>query len=188
MRGAKAPDAIHHAVYCDIWGDCGLACADVFWLSYVLLRDGALIATFAISLVFLYPNLLHDNTIPVTAPLAAVFALWVLLVKMIRDPDENPADYRLTTLLLTAGSMLYLIPLVFGVEVASQSHLETLSRHLVSSSNFDLALGIFYVSMALLVVAGVFIFGYVIRKSAPKGEQPHRPATSDGGIAVTSGR
>src|ERR1700694_4612998 len=44
--------------------------ADVFWLSYVLLRDGTLIVTFVVSLFFFYPNLLHDNPLPITAPLS----------------------------------------------------------------------------------------------------------------------
>lgn len=164
--------------------------ADVFWLSYVLLRDGVLIATFATSLVFFYPNLLHDNTIPVTAPLSAVLALWVLLIKMVRDPDESPSDYRLSAALLVVGSALYLVPLVLGVEVTSQSHLDTLPQHLVSSTNFDLALGVFYVSMALLLATGAFIFGYVIKTSAPKPEQ--RPAAptdaAKGGLPAVGGR
>lgn len=165
--------------------------ADVFWLSYVLLRDGMLIATFATSLVFFYPNLLHDNPIPVTAPLSAVFALWVLLIKMVRDPDENPRDYRLSAALLVAGSMLYLLPLTLGVEVASQRHMDYLAQHLVSNTNFDVALGVFYISMALLLLTGAFIFGYVVKTSAPKAEPSlSRPtaAAPDGGLPVASGR
>src|SRR5450631_466613 len=44
--------------------------ADVFWLTYVLLRDSLLIGTFVVSLIFFYPNLLHDNALPITAPLS----------------------------------------------------------------------------------------------------------------------
>lgn len=163
--------------------------ADVFWLSYVLLRDGMLIATFATSLVFFYPNLLHDSPIPVTAPLSAVFALWVLFVKMVRDPDESPRDYRLSASLLVLGSVLYLVPLTLGVEVGSQSHLHSMSKFLVSDTNFDLALGVLYVSMALLIATGAFIFWYVIKTSAPRAQQrPTGPAGApDGGLPVISG-
>lgn len=149
--------------------------ADVFWLAYVLMRDGVLIVTFVISLVFFYPNLLHDNPIPVTASLSGVFVLWVLLVKMVRDPDENPADYRLSAVLLVIGSALYLVPLVFGVEVTSQSHLSRLSTFFTSDSNFSLAIGVFYVAIALVAVTGAFIFAYVVRVSAPKPEPAARP-------------
>ncbi len=144
--------------------------ADVFWLSYVLLRDGVLIATFVTSLVFFYPNLLHDNPIPITASLSGVFALWVLLVKMIRDPDENPADYRFTAVLLTIGSALYLVPLTLGVEVTSQSHLSGLSDFFTSNSNFSVAIDVFYVAIALVAATGAFIFGYVMKNSAPSAE------------------
>lgn len=149
--------------------------ADVFWLAYVLMRDGVLIVTFVVSLVFFYPNLLHDNPIPVTASLSGVFVLWVLLVKMVRDPDENPADYRLSAVLLVIGSALYLVPLVFGVEVTSQRHLSSLSTFFTSNSNFDLAIGVFYLSIALVAATGAFIFAYVIRVSAPKPEPQSRP-------------
>jgi hypothetical protein len=150
--------------------------ADVFWLSYVLMRDGVLIATFVLSLVFFFPNLLHDNAIPITASLSGVFALWVLLVKMVRDPDENPSDYRLTAILLTIGSALYLVPVTLGVEVASQSHLHGLSDFLTSNTNFSVAIGVFYVAIALVVATGGYIVAYVVRASAPRPEVPTRPA------------
>jgi hypothetical protein len=142
--------------------------ADVFWLSYVLVRDGALIVTFIVSLFFFYPNLLHDNPLPITAPLSAVFVLWALLVKMVRDPDENPSDYRLSVVLLMIGSVLYMVPLTLGVEVTSQSHLSWMVDHLTSNANFAVAIGVFYVSLALVAATGAYIFGYVITQSAPK--------------------
>jgi hypothetical protein len=152
--------------------------ADVFWLTYVLLRDGALIVTFVVSLFFFYPNLLHDNALPVTATLSAVLLLWVLLVKMVGDPDENPAHYRISVILLTIGSALYMAPLTLGVQATSQSHLSWVTEHVTSNSNFNLAIGIFYVSLALVAATGVYIFGYVMTQSAPKRET--RPATAAG--------
>ena len=150
--------------------------ADVFWLSYVLMRDGILIATVVLSLVFLYPNVLHDTPIPVTASLSGVFALWALLVKLLRDPDENPADYRLSAALLTIGSALYLVPLALGVEVTSQSHLVGLVNFFASNRNFTLAIDLFYVAIALVAGSGAFVFAYVLKKSAPKADSPVRGA------------
>lgn len=144
--------------------------ADVFWLTYVLLRDGALIVTFIVSLFFFYPNLLHDNPLPITATLSAVIVLWVLLIKMVRDPDEDPGDYRLSVILLTIGSALYLVPLTLGVEVGSQSHLTWAVDHLTSNGNFAVAIGFFYASLLLVAATGAFIFGYVMVKSAPRRE------------------
>jgi hypothetical protein len=152
--------------------------ADVFWLSYVLLRDGVLIATVCVSLVFLFPNVLHDSGVPVTASLSGVVALWVLLLKMVRDPDEDPADYRLTAGLLAVGSALYLVPLALGVEVGSQVHLAWLADHFTSNSNFSVAIVVCYVSMALVAATGAYIFGYVMRTSAPSEETHSRPAAA----------
>lgn len=151
--------------------------ADVFWLTYVLLRDGTLVATFLVSLIFFYPNLLHGDPLPVTGTLSAVLVLWVLLVKLVRDPDENPADYRLTAILLTIGSMLYMVPMVFGIEAGSQSHLSGVATFLASNTNFDLAIVLFYVSAALVAATAAYIFGYVITQSAPKAEaRPPAPS------------
>lgn len=159
--------------------------ADVFWLSYVMLRDGTLIITFIVSLFFFYPNLLHDNPLPITATLSSVFVLWALLVKMVRDPDENPADYRLSASLLVIGSVLYLVPLTLGVEVGTQSHLTWAANHFASDTNFGVAIGLFYVSLALVAATGAFIFGYVMTQSAPK-PAPH--ATSSGTMATPAAR
>ena len=64
-----------------------------------------------------------------------------------------------------------------------------MSKFLVSNTNFDLAMGVFYVSMTLLLATGAFIFGYVIKTSAPKAEQrPKAPvAVSDGAGPVVPG-
>ena len=147
--------------------------ADVFWLSYVLLRDALLISTFVASLVFFYPTLLHDDGLPVTATLSAVLLLWVLALKLVRDPDEQPRDYRLTLGLLTLGSALYLIPLTFGIEVGSQRHLHDVASFLTSNTNFDLAIALFYVALGLVAATAMAIFAYVVLRSAPgAGERP----------------
>ncbi len=159
--------------------------ADVFWLTYVLLRDGTLVITFIVSLFFFYPNLLHDNPLPITATLSAVVVLWVLLIKMVGDPDENPRDYQLSVILLTIGSALYLVPLTFGVEVASQSHLSWAVNHLTSNHNFTVAIGIFYASLALVALTGTYIFGYVMLNSAPKRASGAAPPPARDARAVT---
>ncbi len=43
--------------------------ADVWWLSYVLVRDGIMLTTFALGLIFLFPNLDLTIPLPLTAPL-----------------------------------------------------------------------------------------------------------------------
>lgn len=152
--------------------------ADVFWLTYVLLRDTMLIATIAVSLIFFYPNLLHDDGLPVTATLSAVMLMGVLVIKLIRDPDENPADYRTSVILMTIGSAFYMVPLTLGIEVTSQSHLSGLVRFLTSNTNFDLAIALFYVSLALVVLSAGYVFSYVILHSAPHAGAISKPTAA----------
>ena len=50
------------------------------------------------------------------------------LVKLIRDPDDNPADFRLVSTLLLVASALYIVPQVYGMEAADQAYLGDLPR------------------------------------------------------------
>src|SRR5215470_20401992 len=46
--------------------------ADVWWMSYVLMRDAFLLATFVLSFVFFMPNLVSSQPLPLTGSLAAL--------------------------------------------------------------------------------------------------------------------
>ena len=67
---------------------------DVWWLSYVLFRDALLVITLGLSLILLMPNLYLKVGLPITAPLAAVVLFWALVVKLVRDTDDDPAAFR----------------------------------------------------------------------------------------------
>jgi len=73
--------------------------ADVWWLSFVLVRDAVMIITFALSLVFFLPGFARNIALPLTGPVAGVFLFWALLVKLTGDVDDNPRHYRLADLL-----------------------------------------------------------------------------------------
>ncbi len=94
---------------------------DVWWLSYVLTRDALLVITLCLSVIFLFPNFyLRGDGLGITAPLATLVLAWAALVKLFRDPDDNPADFRLQSYLLVLASVLYIIPQVYGMEAADQ--------------------------------------------------------------------
>lgn len=93
---------------------------DVWWLSYVLIRDGLLLVTFALSTIFLMPNLYIGMGLPLTAPLATVLLFWALVVKLVRDVDDDPAAFRLEAILLVLASILYIVPQIYGLEAADQ--------------------------------------------------------------------
>ena len=93
---------------------------DVWWLLYVLVRDIMLILTFALSLQFLFPNLYIGLGLPLTAPLATVVLFWALVVKFLRDTDDNVGSFRLMSILLVIASVLYIVPQIYGLEAADQ--------------------------------------------------------------------
>lgn len=93
---------------------------DVWWLSYVLIRDGLLLVTLAISGIFLMPNLYIGLGLPLTAPLATVVLFWALVVKLTRDADDDPVAFRWISILLVVASVLYIVPQLYGLEAADQ--------------------------------------------------------------------
>ncbi len=94
---------------------------DVWWLSYVLFRDGLMMVTLGLSVIFLMPNLYIGLGLPLTAPLATVILFWALVVKLIRDADDDPVAYRWVSVLLVIASVLYIVPQIYGLEAADQT-------------------------------------------------------------------
>jgi hypothetical protein len=131
---------------------------DVWWLSYVLFRDALLVITLGLSMVLLMPNLYLKVGLPITAPLAAVVLFWALVVKLVRDTDDDPAAFRILSLLLVVASILYIVPQVYGLEAADQEYLGSLPSTLISSENLGLARPILWISLALFAGTGVGLF------------------------------
>lgn len=138
---------------------CGLRLgADVWWMSYLLMRDAVLVVTLGLSLVFFQPNLVANMAFPITGPLAALCLLLALAVKLARRVDDDVTAYRLATAFLVLGATLYYFPQVFAVEAASQEHLSWLTQHLTSNTNVAPALGIMWVSLIGVVLVAGWIF------------------------------
>ncbi|HEX7431533.1 MAG TPA: hypothetical protein VF293_05015 [Candidatus Limnocylindrales bacterium] len=148
---------------------------DVWWLSYILIRDGLLAVTFALSAMFLFPNVYMSTNlgIPITAPLAALVLFWALLAKLTGDSDDDPKSFRVVSVLLVIASMLYIIPQIYGVEAGGETDsLNSISTSiggipaaLVSGSNPDLSYPILNLSLLGFAVTGTIIFVWFLRKS-----------------------
>jgi hypothetical protein len=93
---------------------------DVWWLSYVLIRDALLTITLALSVIFLMPNLYIGLGLPLTAPLATVILLWALVVKLLGDADDDGRTFQIVSVLLVIASVLYIVPQIYGLESADQ--------------------------------------------------------------------
>jgi hypothetical protein len=147
---------------------------DVWWLSYVLLRDALLVVVLGLSLIMLFPNLYLKVGLPVTGPLAVVVLFWAIAVKLFRDTDEDVNAFRLQAILLVIASFLYIVPQVYGMEAQDQTNLGTIPTNLVSTSNPDLAKAILALSVVLFALSAglVFVrFVYRLWRGAPAGEE-----------------
>lgn len=127
---------------------CGLRLgADIWWMSYLLIRDGLMLITFALSWIFFEPNIVANSALPITGPLAALCLLLALAVKLSRRVDDDVQAYRLATTFLVLGATFYYIPQVFAVEAASQGYLSWFAQNFTSSTNAAVALGIMWISL-----------------------------------------
>ncbi|MDA8068109.1 MAG: hypothetical protein M0T77_05800 [Actinomycetota bacterium] len=151
--------------------------ADVWWLAYVLMRDGVVLLTLALSTIFLFPNLLITVPVPLTAPLAALLLFASLYVKLLYDADEDFQAYRLQTVLLAVGVALYMVPQIFGVEATSQSSLAGVVTFLTSTSNTAWVGPIVAIALIGYGVIGVLIFYQVVIAGRRFGERRDRVGT-----------
>jgi hypothetical protein len=139
---------------------CGLRLgADVWWMSYLLMRDAVLLITFALSWIFFNPNIVAASALPITAPLATLALLLALAVKLSRRVDDDMNAYRLATTFLVVGATLYYGPQVFAVEAASQDYLSWFAQSFTSNSNVGVALIIMWIGLigSLGVIGWLFM-------------------------------
>jgi hypothetical protein len=138
---------------------CGLRLgADIWWMSYLLMRDAVMLLTFALSWIFFQPNLVAGLALPITGPIAALCLLLALAVKLARRVDDDVAAYRLATALLVLGATLYYGPLVFAVEAASQDYLSGFAQVFTSNTNVGVALGIMWVALVGVGLVALWLF------------------------------
>ena len=138
---------------------CGLRLgADIWWMSYLIMRDAVLLLTFALSWVFFAPNIVTNDALPITGPLAALCLLLALAVKLSRRVDDDVMAYRLSTVFLVLGATLYYGALVFAVEATSQPYLAGFGAAFTSNANPVVAQIIMYVSMAGVVIVAGWLF------------------------------
>ena len=138
---------------------CGLRLgADIWWMSYLLIRDAVLLITFAVSWIFFLPNIVVNSALPITGPLAALLLLLALAVKLSRRADDDVNAYRLATVFLVLGATLYYGPQVFAVEAASQDYLSGFANAFTSNTNPVAALWIMWISLAGVVIIAGWLF------------------------------
>jgi hypothetical protein len=170
---------------------------DVWWLSYVLIRDGLMIVTLALSTIFLMPNLYIGLGLPLTAPFATVLLFWALVLKLTRDADEDPRAFQWVSILIVIASVLYIIPQVYGLEAADQTDIwNSLGGFgwipgALSAQNTDtgwlnpLAWPILVASLVLFALTGGYLFTRFVL-GLGKEEGPAGSGSPEGRLAERS--
>ena len=140
---------------------------DVWWLSYVLMRDALMIVTLAASFIFLLPHPAfivqgEELSLPLFGPLATLFLFWALAVKLTEDADDDASAYRRMVSLLTTGGALYFVSMVFGSEAGDQDWLKPVNQFLATKSNPAWAHAITIIALVGFAATGAYIFARVL--------------------------
>ncbi len=160
--------------------------ADVWWMSYILMRDAVLLITFALSWIFFQPNIVVSMALPITGPIAALCLLIALAVKLTRRVDDDINAYRLATAFLVLGATLYYLPQVFAVEANSQSYLAGFTSVVTSSAQPTVALIIMWIALAGVAIIAIWLFvrawmaatRAMSKRLEPKKQTPAEQATA----------
>jgi hypothetical protein len=154
---------------------CGLRLgADIWWMSYLILRDALLVATFALSWVFFLPKIVSSAALPITGSLAALCLLVALAIKLSRRVDDDKNAYRLATAALVLGATHYYGPQVFAVEAASQAYLSGFEQAFTSNTNPGVALTLMWIALfgVVGVVGWMFVSTWMAASRSMGGRTP----------------
>jgi hypothetical protein len=151
--------------------------ADIWWILYVALRDLVIVLTFIFSIMFLFPDVLLGNSLPITGGLAAVCLFAVLVIKLVRDVDEDRRMFILTGNLLGLGALLYIVPSVLGLQATGDTasgFWGSVATTVTSSTNPNLAIPLCWASVACVTALGIYAVVYSLRQTT----SPARPELS----------
>ncbi len=137
--------------------------ADIWWLAYVAMRDFLILLTFGLSFMFFFPDVMTSKDLPVTGPFAALCLFAVLVVKLVRDVDEDIVAFRVTSTLLGVGALLYLVPTLLGVQASQIAGDAWLTQALISHDNTGMALVATYISLLGVVLLGIYAAAHTLR-------------------------
>jgi len=140
--------------------------ADIWWVLYIGLRDLMIALTAIFSFMFLYPDVLVSNSLPIGGSLATVALFGVLLVKLFADADNDPQAFKLVSTLLAAGSALYLVPTMLGVQLSEVKWgpvWTDVGKALTTTTDQSVAIGLCWFSVVAIAVMGLVAVAYNLR-------------------------
>jgi hypothetical protein len=151
--------------------------ADIWWVLYIGLRDLMIALTAILSFMFLYPDVLVSNSLPIGGSLATAALFGVLLVKLVADADNDPRAFKLVSTLLGVGSALYLVPTLLGVQLSAVNwgpFWTGVAKALATNTDPVLAVGLCWFSVAAIALMGLMALAYNLRGPASASRAPVR--------------
>jgi len=140
--------------------------ADIWWVLYIGLRDLMIALTAIFSFMFLYPDVLLSNSLPIGGSLATVALFGALLVKLFADADNDPQAFKLVSTLIGAGSALYLVPTMLGVQLSEVNwgpFWTGVGKALTTTTDQTVAVGLCWFSVVAIAVMGLVAVAYNLR-------------------------
>jgi hypothetical protein len=151
--------------------------ADLWWVLYVGLRDLMIALTAILSFMFLYPDVLVSNSLPIGGSLATAALFGALLVKLVADADNDPRAFKMVSTLLGGGSALYLVPTLLGVQLSAVSWgpvWADVAKALATNTDPVLAVGLCWFAVAAIALMGLAALAYNLRGPARASGPPVR--------------
>ena len=143
--------------------------ADIWWVLYVGLRDVMIALTAILSFMFLYPDVLVADSLPIGGSLATVALFGALLVKLVADADNDPRAFRLVSTLLGVGSALYLVPTLLGVQLTAVDwgpFWSNVASALSTNTDQSVAVALCWFSIVAVAVMGLVALAFNLRAPA----------------------
>lgn len=148
--------------------------ADLWWIIYIGLRDLLTINVFLGSFIFLYPDVVKGQDLPITGGIAGVCAFAAAVIKLMTRNDADRRWFTVQVLLLAVGATLYVGPYILGSQATmlTGQRIDQIMPALVSSKNPDVALALCYLSAALAGILGIIAVAYNLRLTSIKRPEP----------------
>lgn len=153
--------------------------ADIWWIVYVVLRDGTLFVALLFGLSHLNLDIMSDIKVGLPfVPLGTVALAGALLLKVFSNAEDVNTSYRRATYLVSVGAFLNTIGYVLVMEGAGEEYPAAKNffwqwmESLRSNQNPQLATIVFYISWFLLVCLATAATLKVMRlyRSVAEGE------------------
>ncbi len=152
--------------------------ADIWWVLYIGLRDILIAVTAILSFMFLFPDVIVADSLPIGGSLATVALFGALLVKLVADADNDPRAFKIVSNLIAAGSALYLVPTLLGVQLSSVNWGPVwagVARALATNTDPVVAVALCWFSVGAIALMGLVALVYNLRGPARATSAQARP-------------